>query len=146
MKDLNNYLHLYIGSEAQYQKSFIEYPESYTVTVKLTPKRYYQLDDLSIAKLRLILRPIYGMTEEEKEQLFDHIWPNGLWAIVCHGKIEVIDHALDIMQEWSDLGERVKQQDLDISKQATMFTWLLSKGFDLFGLIESGLAIDKTDF
>jgi hypothetical protein len=64
---------------------------------------------------KLLLRPLPDMTEEEKTELY-----------------YLDDHALH------ELGDGTGYA------LPYVFTWCLSKGFDLFGLIESGLAIDKT--
>lgn len=63
--------------------------------------------------IRLLLRPLSDMTEEE------------------------IAYKKSILTETENLALYEEQV-------AEMFRYMLSKGFDLFGLIEAGLAIDKT--
>ena len=66
--------------------------------------------------IKPILRPLSSMTGEEKKEL---------------EKIEKNEYVADAGIE----------QDIWTSKE---FLYLLSKHFDLFGLIDAGLAIDKT--
>lgn len=73
-----------------------------------TPNGHHNCNALS---LKLILRPLSDMTEEEM--------------------IEVDVDVPNILSEYEKL-------------RPTAFSFLLSKGFDLFGLIDAGLAIDKT--
>lgn len=56
-----------------------------------------------------------------------------------------------ILRKLSDMTEqenkelkKIKHSDVFIIKNAEITQWLLSKHFDLFNLIESGLAIDAT--
>lgn len=60
-----------------------------------------------------------------------------------------------ILRPLSDMTEEEREElnDIELGESswptvaralAPCFAWMLSKGFDLFGLIESGLAIDKT--
>ena len=53
-----------------------------------------------------------------------------------------------VLRPLSDMTSKENLTHMDNSKwgpyTAIEFKWLLSEGFDLFGLIEAGLAIDKT--
>lgn len=53
-----------------------------------------------------------------------------------------------LLRPLSDMTRKEELTHMDNSKwgpyTAIEFKWLLSEGFDLFGLIEAGLAIDKT--
>lgn len=118
---------------------------------------------------KLLLRPLSSMTEEEiKEVLFiimdspvhldkdsrftkaefdnciDSIEPDDN-AIVVHFSLRCIELKLYI-SEHSGLirlyDEDDKEQYFEFNPM--LFKCLLSKGFDLFGLIEAGLAIDST--
>jgi hypothetical protein len=77
---------------------------------------------------KIILRPLSDMSEDEALEVAENILSlNGLnlddWS------------AKDIVSAYVEQWDRYTPEETK---------WLLSKGFDLFGLIESGLAIDKT--
>jgi hypothetical protein len=74
----------------------------------------------SIEEQKICLRPLSDMTEEELEYILDI----GEHQSRIYGVEEFI-------AGWKAFGSET-------------FRYLLSKHFDLFGLIESGLAIDKT--
>lgn len=69
-------------------------------------------------EVQLVLRPLSDMTDEEKS-----------WAIL---------NMPYKTQKSEDLFNHILYEDAEVVRK------LLSKHFDLFGLIESGLAIDKT--
>ena len=117
MKELKDYLHLYLGCKVEYG-----YEETKRIgtlvgkddlvgwqvnTYKVLAPYQYVRDEL----IKPILRPLSDMTEDEKNNLS--------W-------------------EW--------KVDYDFKPifRPDQFLFLLSKNFDLFGLIESGLAIDIT--
>ena len=66
-----------------------------------------------VSKVRLLLRPLSDMTEEERCEVSTLVPP-------------------DESPYW-------------VKNIAEVTKWYLDRGFDLFGLIEAGLAIDKTD-
>lgn len=126
MKELKEYLPLYIGqfvyifpdetlTNGWLQKKLIEYPEL-RWKLEVTPETLAQrITD----NYKLILRPLESMSEGEAEtyaQLGD-----GDFNTARQGH-----YAIDMMQ-------------------ADMVHWALSKGFDLFGLKESGLAVYETE-
>jgi hypothetical protein len=114
MKQFNDF-HLYLNSLCRH--SYVEQPDQFVMWYKLTPERFAKLDDLSVAKVQLQLRPLSSMTEEEAIEYFE----------VCSLKIgDYIGSGPD----W-----------VPISARSTKH--LLSKGFDLFNLIPEGLAIEK---
>jgi hypothetical protein len=71
--------------------------------------------------IKPILRPLPTMTKKEAKK-------NGFWSTI-HNMIVGVN-------------ERHVRYNLYSAKQ---IIWLLSEGFDIFGLIESGLAIDKNE-
>lgn len=144
-KNIKDYLHLYLGCEVFVQKkqgneSLVKgricevtngsnHGDWIRVQFEHVVKfMYYNLDERSSNfhtffigedHIKPILRPLSDMMEEERAEFG--------W------------------QDDADFEELFK--DGQISKNtynAWMFPILLSKGFDLFGLIEAGLAIDKT--
>lgn len=70
--------------------------------------------------LKLLLRPLSNMTEEEKLKLYQ-------FGFTCNRK-----------------GLQIESPEKWHCFKPEQFAWLLSKGFDLFGLIEKGEAIDST--
>lgn len=120
MKELKDYLCLYRN-----QKVLVTESTGYTYeddidamifdeSVNLRVFGDYYFDDNNDCSIQLILRPLSDMTDKEKEE-----------------EIRISDDRKD-----DDYEKR--------KPSARGITYLLSKGFDLFGLIESGLAIDKT--
>ena len=120
MKDIKDYLHLYLGCEVYVER----YDKIGTLVMVSSESRmgWVRLRNPDISEwqeIKPILRPLSDMTEEEKDDFADHGY------------------------EFEDNGEL----PVNIWKGVNMsghVLWLLSKGFDLFGLIEAGLAIDKT--
>jgi hypothetical protein len=155
-KNIKDYLHLYLGCEI-----YIFPPK--TATNGWLKTQVERIEDLgwkyilSIENINKtikdgycpILRPLSDMTEEERiwwfnnmrkpnETLDESVWTTELngepceahWSLWCKEKLFGCRHAYVI-----DIQHHVKPDE---------FIWLLSKHFDLFGLIEAGLAIDKT--
>ena len=119
MKKLKDHLHLYLGCEALVEGyTNRKYPFNYRGIINyqllLESGQHYS----SVKAIKPILRPLSDMTEEEARE--GEIW--GVW------------HDVNLMgEDWDTFGFSPHN-----------FKHLLSKGFDLFGLIEAGLAIDKT--
>lgn len=116
MKELKDYLHLYIGCKLQ---------RGGTVTYALLSAAEYASFD-AWSDLKPILRPLSDMTEEEKTEYkakFNGMESTNILPEIRAGRL--INFHLN-------------------SKSPFEVAFLLSKGFDLFGLIEAGLAIDKT--
>lgn len=135
-KDIKDYLHLYVNSEAKYQVQYVDYANEWTAPVKLTPNRYYHLDDASICSIKLTLRRLEDMTEGEARE-FCRLegWGEDLENVV------VLDGCIDFKRV---IGSRTESCVTRFTRcRPAMFVWLLSKGFDLFDLIPAGLAIDK---
>lgn len=120
-KDISQYLHLYLGCQCLIGDSknvhFIEMVSPMYVctgTNKISIQMWYKK-----SACKPVLRPLSDMTEEERTEL------------IC----------TDI-DEYKPL--KIKLKVGDYYPESKRFIYLLSKHFDLFGLIESGLAIDKT--
>lgn len=119
MKDLKDFIHLYLGCEY-----IIAFGNGNTTSpLKIDGDTINNFSKGRIVNIKLLLRPLSSMTEEEAEQI-------GIW------------------NWWKANGDT----DIDMSKiywisqtfLPSHFVSLLSKGFDLFGLIEEGLAIDSS--
>ncbi len=134
-KELKDYLHLYLGCKVEY---------GYDGTKKIgklvgkDDSAGWQVDKLRVLApyqyvrdelIKPILRPLSDMTEDEKVVMHDTLWITKeedkhysvshkctYWHLKCCGR----------------------------EKEPEVFLYLLSKHFDLFGLIDAGLAIDKT--
>lgn len=118
MKDIKDYLHLYLGCKVEIGATLpgmLLGVEGNTAFVKhFTEGRIC----MALKQVKPILRPLSDMTEEE-----------GVEAEVA-------------WKEGSNYGETIGQ-GLNCA-YAYRLKYLLSKGFDLFNLIPKGLAIDKS--
>lgn len=137
-KNIEDYLHLYLDSEALYSICFVDDREAWTAPCRLFTDRYFSYrNDMSVDGFRLYLRPLSDMTEEEaKEFCRLEGWGENLENIV------VTDDAIDFKRVIGDRSEACISRFTRCRPE--MFRWLLSHGFDLFELIDAGLAIDKT--
>lgn len=114
MKKIEDYLHLYLGCEAYWQEDGI----------KSTYPKAIDYDMLKNADwIKPLLRPLSDITEEELDDC----------TIL----------SADMMNIISDPFSK-ERMIVEFECNARVNKYLLSKGFDLFGLIEDGLAIDKT--
>lgn len=120
MKEFKDY-HLYLGCEIEFNRL-----GSWHIS-KLTPSLLEDFLDGDV-QIKLILRPLSDMTEDEENEIEGEFGSYGLGE----------NHLCNALKE-HDL-RYVKK--LDEAFELTRY--LLSKYFDLFGLIEAGLAIDKT--
>lgn len=128
-KELKDYLPCFIGCEAMY--GGYGDPERKVVILGVSLKDGVQFQfwdngevdiDPSFDWFKLLLRPLSDMTEEE--------------AIEC-GNLDYDFSGEPDLNKWT-------WKDFDTLNSSSQFQYLLSKHFDLFGLIEAGLAIDKT--
>lgn len=122
-KQLKDYLHLHLGCECKMIKpsyhAVHELHLSSDRTFILTGKLYdYFSSDTTKAEIKPILRPLSDMTDEEKKEIDKQY--------KAFTKSKTFDDTGVVM--WSAKHTQI----------------LLSKHFDLFGLIDAGLAIDKT--
>lgn len=115
MKELKDYAHLYLGCKAVLTNEDQEEKKFILNAYNLNYYRDYLSD------IKLILRPLESIAEEEGEEM---------WSKMT-GSFEI---------EIPIIGETAK---ITISPYQVAF--LLSKGIDLFGLKEAGLAIYETD-
>lgn len=124
-KEIKDYLHLYLGCECEITQPTVHkfadgFEYTYSGVVKLSAEILWAFQTV-LYRLKPILRPLSDMTEEELQECGNMIY------------------------DFSDDPElnNHKWQDFEICA-VEQFYWLLKKHFDLFGLIESGLAVDKT--
>lgn len=120
-KNIKDYMHLYINV-CKYRISFVETPQSLSVWAKLIPHRFWKImDDASVCKIQIALRPLTTITDEECKES-------------------------DYFSNREDFMKSIKMFNTPdrLPYNPKHFVWFLSKGFDLFGLIEAGVAIDST--
>ncbi|MDB5199164.1 MAG: hypothetical protein JWO92_1127 [Chitinophagaceae bacterium] len=166
MKKINDYLPFYLGCEIRMNGGavrkltgieFTENPGNGNNGIWLhddTGNRNYFLSTFDI---KLLLRPLSDMTVEESIELFkklslydlnecvfDIIEDEDSFCINAELEGRVID-AMSISVN-SDIVEMMNNDGpfLPVNPQSQAFYFFLSKHFDLFGLIEAGLAIDAT--
>lgn len=128
-KQLKDYLHLYLGCECR----ITGYSElRHILMVNETGLSVCTGTDINGVHIwwkskdcKLLLRPLSDMTEDEGFALSDimgFFTPDNFISAIKSGSKYVMDFRLSF----------------------ELTQYLLKQGFDLFGLIESGLAIDKT--
>lgn len=128
---LSDYLHLYLGSEIEFYMNVVfdgKTDKVHLLTAELLALIYKETTgkkdsplNLDWAKILIHCRPLYDITMDE------HVECSLAYTT---GYFCAENESAEWFKEWHGECERTR--------------YLLSKGFDLFGLIESGLAIDKT--
>lgn len=115
-KKIEDYLHLYLGCEIKIgdQIEILDAVGQSGEFESLYKGHLRNFYHISVG-VKPILRPLSDMTEEEKFEIQQ-------------------------ISGWVDYNHYINQGFC----KPEVFKYLLSKSFDLFGLIESGLAIDKT--
>ena len=119
----------------------------------------------TISSIKLILRPLSDITEEEisdlyillefdkeiSERQYPELHKTGGKKITKEDDCVIIENDNDwgIEVRINKYGQALttckdNREDYSGEEQAVIFKYLLSKGFDLFNLIEQNLAIDKT--
>lgn len=116
--ELHEIIHLYIGQDALLPfrriKRFTGYSAMHQTCLFGVHGVCY-----NIGSIKLLLRPLSDMTSEERQHM-----------CIC---------PVDLHKGPTEL-----QADKVTCHTAEKTAYLLSRGFDLFGLIERGLAIDET--
>jgi hypothetical protein len=168
MKDIKQYLHLYYGCEV----SITNLEGRFTRLLDhVFFNTYVDEDDGELYNdPKLLLRPLSDMTEEEALYITVLALNSELDEPIIADEIDftlnrsdgglLMDANAAIVLEvtcrcWEgqvairnnsdiELWEYEGQHPLSTSNQVEVFRYLLSKGFDLFGLCEAGLAIDRT--
>lgn len=141
MKELKDYLHLYYGCDmidVQGNKGILVGIDETSLMVRSYVDN--MLDEYAIRLLKPILRPLSDMTHEERVWMFVlRATANGdtVDKECARTGLERTFMQIEFCDRTSDY------QDIKtLYPEQTKF--LLSKGFDLFNLIEENLAIDKT--
>jgi hypothetical protein len=120
-KNIKDYLHLYLGGKCMWRVFGNNEWEEAGVDLKIL----YRLYDNQPFELKPILRPLGDINENER--------------------MEIMDAADVYYSEYIILALKNKTTyKIDLKQSFELSKYLLSKHFDLFGLIDAGLAIDKT--
>lgn len=136
-KNIKDYLHLYIGCETDQGLliGMVNCDNDKEDIQCVCLMKEGGLVNGSIKNIKPILRPLSDMTEEEALECYESCWQGH--------QIDDVNKARHIRELFSE------ESDPDyaygnVTGNAKVFRWALFKGFDLFGLVEAGLAIDKT--
>lgn len=140
MTQLKDVLHLYIGCESKVTggefyddglgKIVVIDHEEHLITVsdRTIYDRTKYCVEADISDITPILRPLSDMTEDEVNYVYLFI------------------HNQKLTYKWQNaimhLSDGIRNGGIGFTPELTIY--LLSRSFDLFGLIESGQAIDKT--
>jgi hypothetical protein len=124
-KKIADYLPHYIGQKVQFiadeigiLKGFCESEVEHDKTIAIIDVGSDRFIEWYAEEVKLILRPLSSMTEEEATELD---WNQRIG--------------------WESRWDGIGRPQVIYPRE---FHWLIKKGFDIFGLIESGLAIEKT--
>lgn len=139
-KDINDYLHFYIGCEMILEKSgriakllgvqycedgIVVYDGKTWASIKYFP-------------FKLLLRKVSSMTKQELKESAEIFTPGKVFSD------KETDDAINFIRKQGINSISFEQTD-DPTKPFNFFRWLLSKHFDVFGLIEAGVANEKAD-
>lgn len=149
---MQDYIHLYMG------QNVVHVPDDKTTAnihgldlsagrVFVNNNDHQMYGELKLSEIKLILRPLESMTDEEVRELIQHdklreeyrslvyeFFPDGK-RIEIQWSVETEDGAV-ITNNWTLSLIEMNAHD---------FAWALKKGFDLFGLRESGLCVYEQD-
>jgi len=139
-KKLSDYLHLYLGCDLyiheQGETPFKSKFEAIDVTGRPIAKEYDHHILWKFDEVKPILRPLSDMTEDEFNEIKLEFSVDILNAYISPATYH--DRPWHVIV----LENRLQTNTLKFNDGMI----LLRKHFDLFGLIESGLAIDKTTY
>lgn len=133
-RKIEDYLHLYLGCKVEW--GFENRKKIGTLIGKTIPFGWQIFDSINPIVpyhnvkpelIKLILRPLSHMTEEEEIEV---------------SNITNLHMVTYLKQAWVNK----TPFKIDLHEMPSLFVYLCRQGFDLFGLIESGLAINKTTY
>lgn len=140
MKDIKEYLHLYIGCECKFTDagqiktgvlSSIDLEESFAMVDVENDGRF----NPKYEEVEPILRPLASMTDEEFNEFILLFAPEEI------NNESAKKSSFDILKRDGIKAIRFGE-DNEPKVVFEMFRWILSKHFDIFNLIPEGLAID----
>jgi len=130
MKEIKDYLHLYLGCEVAVPSiaNIEDWEDYFLLSVSIHNciiiHAEHGISTFKHEQVKPILRPLSSMTEDEKK--------------------EIGFAAFEVLRKDEFDNKRLPPRNISCMWAARQTVFLLSKHFDLFGLIESGLAIDAT--
>lgn len=145
--ELKDVLHLYLGQQCETDDGkrgrlagidLCQMDNSIVmITVRFTddPFDNYDVynDNEKMDRVKPILRRLQSMMEDEAVEMYNHLYPNSTAPkVVCADIIKSLLTKKGLYNEGQD----------SFIEYVDWFPYLLSKSFDLFGLIDSGQAID----
>lgn len=139
MKDIKDYIQFYLGCDVQWARNSLQTPSKakllcYNICGECVLENKDNQFQVNISLIKPILRPLSSMTEEEAKHLFVLHFDADPEKIVYSHFDEVENYHI---AEWDNRRFAIYLKALS----PDAFIYLLSKGFDLFGLIESNLAV-----
>lgn len=158
MKDVKDYLHLYLGCDVEYgyesRKKIGELVGKHSewgwqVFTRQVLVTYHHVRDELI---KPILRRLSSMTEEEKKEYVRLMCTNGFvsnFGDIEVGEIETSKLTGESFRVTAEMFHQGKPKGTYCGTEtlynynSRQLIFLLSKSFDLFNLIDSGLAIDR---
>lgn len=145
MKEIKDYLHLYLGCD-------VLHPDG--TTAKLISVGSYecgflhetnQFGSASVDNFgKLILRKVESLTDEEIRDLIQYDkcikeYKSFQYQFLPEQHVIIISYTVE-----DEFGTHSNNWSLNLIRMnAHDFAWCIRKGIDLFGLINNGLAIDK---
>lgn len=158
MKDIRDYLKYYIGQPVWIRKNFEGNDVVDTLTGKMVEEDIDMFELSDGKSYKPILRKLESMSEDEMIEMLkhfskidlsncifefsedegdDHAWVNGIenGQVVDCLDINLFDHTVMMMDDYREVTITLPQSET--------FHYLLSRGVDLFQLIENNLAVDK---
>lgn len=132
-KSIKDYLHLYLGCGCAVTGVSENDNETFKLTgisyddTQKTWWAYFENTEFGYAKVEdvwLHLRPLPSMTEEELQECGNLVY--------------------DFSDDDSGMDLNNHRPDVFLLTTSEQFHWLIQRHFDVFGLIESNLAIDKS--
>lgn len=146
-RKIEDYLYLYLGCEAIFDNKRWKLFRIDNKIARLTRPRegrsYGSWVECNIKDCFPLLRPLSDMTEEDVSEWSDVTVTNTPYCVELDSKDEFGEFTT-VYPDGSILSKSKDDGDIRPINGGHLFRLLLSKHFDLFGLIEAGLAINST--
>lgn len=134
MKDLKDYLHLYVSTSCQFKER--KSGSMFTRKLEATDIDHFFQEEFYIF-IKPVLRSLSDMTEEEAKEMANLYFKDCDMSKVVVGKTSYGDVTISYYSSFDCF-------NIDGKHTFKQTAYLLKRGFDLFGLIDDDLAIDKT--
>lgn len=139
IKDIQDYLHLYIGAECLWEHIEGNFGGREIIDGHMIESHKATKN----AIIRPLLRPLSDMKEEDVKEWSDVNITHTPYCVELDSK-DPDGEFTEVYPDGSILSKSKDDGDIRPIDGGLLFRLLLSKHFDLFGLIPAGLAIDKT--